>query len=450
MTTSNRPRILIAALAIALPMASVHAAALTYHGNLQDGGKPAEGNYDIALTLYSAQSGGQVIAGPTTLYSVPVHNGSFSTQVDFGTKADNAGSGWVGVQIRPSGNGDFVAMDARTATSPNAPEATCDGNWAIGGNAGNPSGSYLGNADNQPLVFKVNGVQLGELSSSASANAPDAPNVVFGSPSNLATGAGGTVAGGGRPVAYCGTSGAASCRNSVGTYGAVGGGRGNDALGYAATIPGGGDNIALGNYSFAAGAEAYAFGKGSFVWSDASSSTQFGVPNAPYTNDNVFLARATGGFYLVSGQNGSTDVGVKLAPGSGSWAPLSDRNVKTAIAGIDTGRVLDGVLAMPVTTWQYITQKADIRHMGPMAQDFYAAFHLGEDERHIPEVDEGGVALAAIQGLNKKLEAENASLHGELAALSARVDALTSATHAASAMIPSSARADTLLADKEH
>ncbi len=44
--------------------------------------------------------------------------------------------------------------------------------------------------------------------------------------------------------------------------------------------------------------------------------------------------------------------------------------------------------------------------MGPTAQDFRAAFGLGEDETTISVVDEQGVALAAIQGLNQKLEAK--------------------------------------------
>jgi hypothetical protein len=39
-----------------------------------------------------------------------------------------------------------------------------------------------------------------------------------------------------------------------------------------------------------------------------------------------------------------------------------------------------------------------------MAQDFYAAFKVGADERNIATIDEGGVALAAIKGLNQKLE----------------------------------------------
>ena len=51
-------------------------------------------------------------------------------------------------------------------------------------------------------------------------------------------------------------------------------------------------------------------------------------------------------------------------------------------------------------TWRYKTQSDhSIRHIGPMAQDFYAAFDVGGDEKHIATVDADGVALAAIQGL---------------------------------------------------
>jgi hypothetical protein len=71
---------------------------------------------------------------------------------------------------------------------------------------------------------------------------------------------------------------------------------------------------------------------------------------------------------------------------------------------------------MAVQTWAY-TKSAGVRHLGPVAQDFKAAFGLGTDERHIATVDESGVALAAIQGLNQKVEeqrAENAELKREL------------------------------------
>jgi DNA-binding transcriptional MerR regulator len=76
-----------------------------------------------------------------------------------------------------------------------------------------------------------------------------------------------------------------------------------------------------------------------------------------------------------------------------------------------------------------------------MAQDFHAAFGLnGNDDKHISTVDEGGVALAAIQGLNQKvetgsqnseariqkLETENAELKQQLAELKVLVERLAS------------------------
>ena len=53
-------------------------------------------------------------------------------------------------------------------------------------------------------------------------------------------------------------------------------------------------------------------------------------------------------------------------------------------------------------TWNLKSQDPAIRHIGPMAQDFYAAFNVGEDDKHINSVDADGVALAAIQGLNRE------------------------------------------------
>ena len=66
---------------------------------------------------------------------------------------------------------------------------------------------------------------------------------------------------------------------------------------------------------------------------------------------------------------------------------------------MDGREVLRKIDAICVETWNYKTQGGSTRHMGPMAQDFYAAFGLGEDDKHISTVDADGVALAAIQAL---------------------------------------------------
>ena len=86
--------------------------------------------------------------------------------------------------------------------------------------------------------------------------------------------------------------------------------------------------------------------------------------------------------------------------------------MKTDVAQLDEAKVLDEVAKLPITSWSYITERG-VRHVGPMAQDFYAAFRVGADDRHITSIDEDGVALAAI----KALHAENASLRTRLAAV---------------------------------
>jgi len=77
------------------------------------------------------------------------------------------------------------------------------------------------------------------------------------------------------------------------------------------------------------------------------------------------------------------------------------------------------VSQLPVQTWAYKNDPGT-KHLGPMAQDFYAAFGTGADDRHIAVVDEGGVALAAIQGLNEKVNEKDAKIQeqaGEIAEL---------------------------------
>jgi hypothetical protein len=88
----------------------------------------------------------------------------------------------------------------------------------------------------------------------------------------------------------------------------------------------------------------------------------------------------------------------------GTVLNTSDRNVKENFSAVNAQDVLAKVVALPVQLWNYKRDNASTRHIGPMAQDFAAAFSVGVDDKHIATVDESGVALAAIQGLNAKLE----------------------------------------------
>lgn len=106
----------------------------------------------------------------------------------------------------------------------------------------------------------------------------------------------------------------------------------------------------------------------------------------------------------------------------------SDRNAKERFSPIDAEAVLERVVSLPITQWNFKNTPGE-RHLGPMAQDFRAAFGLGTDERHIATVDADGVALAAIQGLNRKLEEqrqENGALRRELEALKQMIQHLNS------------------------
>ena len=105
------------------------------------------------------------------------------------------------------------------------------------------------------------------------------------------------------------------------------------------------------------------------------------------------------------------------------WSPSSDRDLKAGFTPVDAREVLAKVAALPITRWHF-TNDAATPHLGPVAQDFHAAFGLGADDKHIADVDEGGVALAAIQGLNAKVEGEVATLRAENAALRARLQKL--------------------------
>lgn len=87
----------------------------------------------------------------------------------------------------------------------------------------------------------------------------------------------------------------------------------------------------------------------------------------------------------------------------GTLSQGSDRNSKENFTPVNPAEVLDKVAALPITRWNYLDDPS-VQHLGPMAQDFHAAFGLGFDDKSIATVDADGVALTAIQGLNSKVE----------------------------------------------
>jgi trimeric autotransporter adhesin len=204
--------------------------------------------------------------------------------------------------------------------------------------------------------------------------------------------------------------------NAWRSYSTVGGGQANSATGTGSTVPGGVSNAAAGFYSFAAGQQAKANADGCFTWAD-NNATDFACNTA-----NAFMVRATGGVQFRT--NVSLSNGCNLAPGGGGWACTSSRETKKDFTATDVVDVLKRVAQMPVTQWRYISETSGARHIGPMAEDFYAAFGLGEDNKAINTVDISGVALAAIQGLNQLVNKKDAEIQSQSARIKLLEDAL--------------------------
>jgi hypothetical protein len=220
--------------------------------------------------------------------------------------------------------------------------------------------------------------------------------------------------------AHYATVGGGSDNTASAHYATVGGGYGNTASGYAATVGGGYDNTASGDYSFAAGHQAMADHDGSFVWGDYTSADV----NSPA--NNTFTVRASGGvwFGTTSDPNVSdgfinTSTGAYLSAG-GTWTDSSDRDKKENITPVDGQEVLQKLAQVPISTWNYRAEDPAVRHIGPMAQDLYAAFELGNNSRSIATVDSGGISFAAIQGLYQIVQKKDA----EITALNARLTAM--------------------------
>ena len=160
-------------------------------------------------------------------------------------------------------------------------------------------------------------------------------------------------------------------------------------------MPGGMNNEAAGIKSLAAGYRAKATHDGAFVWADQSDFDFSSVLT------DEFAARCVGGVRFVTGIDGSgnPNAGVQVPAGGGSWSSISDRNLKENFVAVNGEEILEKLVALTISSWNYRSQDSSIRHIGPTAQDLYALFGFGENEKHIATVDADGIALAAIQEL---------------------------------------------------
>ena len=344
--------------------------------------------------------------------------------------------GVFGASIGGGGAGIFAELGSSNVVS--------DHFGVVAGGAYNQAGSA--NADRADAYFATVGGGFHNAAKGASStigggsdnSASSSFSTIAGGVLNSASKYGDTVGGGslntasgGNATVEGGDRNTASAENAT-----VGGGVGNTASGYGATVPGGYHNLAKGGASTAIGMQAQAVHDYSFVWSGRAItdlpvssyavgrfhihgwnglSVHYGQQGADGGSKQWIVIGATEG-----GQAISTWTGAWLSDG-GQWINKSDRNSKDGFAEVNTREILDKVAALPIQTWHYTNETAEVRHLGPVAQDFRAAFGLGTGDKSIGTVDADGVALAAIQGLNQKVEAENVTLRADLRSRDERI-----------------------------
>ncbi|MBL9176316.1 MAG: hypothetical protein JNL10_22425, partial [Verrucomicrobiales bacterium] len=311
---------LLAAALLPVPVPAAPAGtAFDYQGRLAESGVPAEGAYELRLSLHDAATGG-ALAGPVlTNAPVAVSGGLFVTRLDFGTDAFNGEARWLEIGVRPAGSAvPFVTLAPRQALSPvpyalralegnegppgpsgpkgdtgvagpagppgpqgipGAPGATGPVGpvgpqgppgdvlgWSLTGNSGtDPAANFLGTTDDKPLVFRVGGTPGLRLLVGTALLGDRGINVLAGDSGNtIAEGlgvVGATVAGGGFPgspnraEALGATVGGGGGNTAAGIASTIAGGSLNRAGGFVATVGGGTENTSSGEVATVAGGQ---------------------------------------------------------------------------------------------------------------------------------------------------------------------------------------------------
>jgi len=402
---------------------------ISYQGFLVDAnGMPlatnAPQNYDVIIRIYNQPTGSTNSALWAELQIVTVDRGYFSVMLGQGSSVgqpftnnltsvfsgSDASDRYIGTTVRGLASGDTeIAPRLRLQTSPYSfLAATANNSVKLGGydwsaffNSTNPvTGSISGSR------IQASSITSAQITNGAVGTSQLATNAVIAgkiAPNAVTTGA---IADGAvtsakitMPVANFSASGNMTVAGDVQLAGGAspyhnlslsGGNSGGFLYGAFNTY---GDGIHLG-YNY------YVDGNN--------------VPHMPATGLGSGTSRLTLGYSSISLYVGGQDafpniLMLSVSPSgacvNGTFNQCSDRNVKQDFAPVSPSQILDKVLQLPVSEWSYKVDAAT-RHIGTMAQDFYSAFNIGTDDKHIAPIDEGGVALAAIQGLNQKLMVE--------------------------------------------
>ncbi len=333
-TLNTLTRTFVAAALAAVLASGTEAAEFVWRGQLADSGQPAEGSYDLSVTVHAEETGDAPLSEPIEFDAVTVTDGEFALPLALDQAAD-LDQVWLEIAVRDAGDpAGFETLNKRERVELQ-PAAVCPASWETRGNAGLGASNFLGTTDETAVQIRAGNRNALRILPIIAPAWGDAPNLVLGSRANAVVGtfvSGATISGGGcdkaDQVTPCGANEVGGDFASVGggrdnsAYGAssrvgggefnyagggastVGGGEGNSAPARLATVPGGQENQAGGEGSFAAGRfaivrDAGATGdsdgdEGTFVWSDWTLET------FTSSGPNQFLIRANGGMAVNS------------------------------------------------------------------------------------------------------------------------------------------------------
>jgi hypothetical protein len=357
--------------------------AFTYQGQLHDGGTNANGAYTMVFALYDSASGGNQI-GSSSTNSLTLANGLFTVNLDFGANAFNGSARWLDITVTSGTTTQTLSPRVQMLPAPYAIYSASAANLA--------SGTWNASVGNYQTYSNVFGIYAGG-------------SLVLGLSTNGVSVNGNLEANGlsiGNNVSI----------NSDGNGGLdLNNGNSNANL-TVNNLTMNGNTIQLPAQS---GANIAVNGSGDFTFDNNIKIGALGVLHFPGpSNGGGDISGINTGLLISSGvqENGNLSVFGNVTcnpPGEfyGTLNQSSDRNLKEKFTPIDNQEILERLASLPISSWNY-KQDVKTRHVGPMAQDFYAAFNVGTDDKHISTVDEGGVALAAIQGLNEKLDEKDA------------------------------------------
>jgi hypothetical protein len=138
----------------------------TYQGRLSDTNGPVNGTNDFQFALYDAAAGGLQLGSAVNADNVPVGNGLFTVNLDFGPDPFTGAARWLRIGVRPGGGaGAYTLLTPRQRLTPVpyaiwAANASAAANVPWSGVTGIPAG-FTDGVDNDTTYGAGSGLNLG-------------------------------------------------------------------------------------------------------------------------------------------------------------------------------------------------------------------------------------------------------------------------------------------------